>query len=208
MLTALYTAEQAHVAAMARREHRWDDPELKKLGEISVSLDLDLQRIYAQTERVAEYINFTRRYVAAHGPNDQPGSEEFRTVHDRLEQTWARLSPPEENALQSMDLSWFVEHPDADYAILAAIPPIFRQQYLIAGKEDPYQPVTRRLFEDGSISSKRSVSEARAIRLIHEAYDVMSCNDPSQPLVAQLKSFLRDFGVPFEDQQVFHGEQD
>lgn len=206
MIVAIYTAKQAHQAAAARRDARWDDPELAKLGGASLSLDLDIQRIYTHTVLSAEYINYTRRYVELQKTKESRDTEEFTTMINRMDDLWKVLSPPEEKALQSIDLNWFVEHPDADYAILMEIPPIFRPQIRFVDKEDPFQPITPRIFEDHNFSSKRSEHENRAIRLIHEAYVIMSCNDPGQVLIPQLKAFLHDFGVPFEDQQVFHGE--
>lgn len=207
MLTAIYTADQAHQAAVARRACQWEDPELLKLGDTSLSVDLDLQRIYVQTTLCAEYINYTRRYVELQATPELRDTKELHSMMDRMEDLWKQLSRAEEKTLQSIDLNWFIEHPDEDYTVLLQIPPIFRPRIrLKAFKDDPWHPITLRIFEDNDVSATRSAAENRAIGLIKSAYTIMSCNDPGQRLVGQLKLFLQDFGVHFENQQVFHGE--
>jgi hypothetical protein len=75
--------------------------------------------------------------------------------------------------------------------------------------KDPHTHTTLVYFLEDIMSdntAKRSDNERRAIELIRQAYVVMSTNDPGQPLILQLKGFLKDCGVPFRDEQVFHGE--
>lgn len=195
MLTPIFTPNEAMQADNARRAGRLDDPQLKKLGDLSVSMDVDVQRIWLQTQLCSEYLNLHPAYMVEQSDPKHRDS----SVMNRLEDIWNELSYQEEKALQTVDLSPFHDA-SFDTARFAEIPILFRKDlHSMAGGKDYFFPRVPRLFQpETSFNSFRTEEENRILGTLKKAYETIQLNDPKHEVVTEMHELLRDFGVPLD----------
>lgn len=208
MINPIFTVEEAWQADNARRSGRLDDPQLKKLGELSVSLDVDVQRIWLQTELCCQYLNLQPAWVRAQ-ESDQPTEvNQEERIGDQLDAIWEKLCFQEEKALQSCSLNLF-DDSAFDPAEYIKIPPMFRQAFHHGDRRDSRDPRVPRLFQpETGFNSYRTPEENKILSVLFRAHEVMACNDPGQKILAEMHQLLKDFGLNLNDHPQDTGTND
>lgn len=198
MIKPIFTVEEALQADNARRNGKWDDPVLAKLGELSVSIDVDVQRIWLHTDLCCQYLNLTPDWIRVQSTDKPWETDREEHIGDQLEAIWKQLCFQQEKALQTVSMCCF-DDPAFDTADFIKIPFLFRGA-CHHGKRDPYDPRVPRLFEpENGFNSFRSPEEGRVMTLMKRVYEVMHCNDPGQAVLKDLRGMLRNFGVDLTD---------